>query len=133
MRRRLVNAVTVLAALVGTLMFQTGAVSAATPGAPGPASARVDNTTCPVGDFCVWPDPDYTGQRKTFFACGTDFENPYAGFEAGSWKNDQTPQGSNGPAVKMLFSDKSLVFTTPPPWSARNVFGWSDIFYFRIC
>ena len=79
MRRRLVNAVTVLAALLGALMFQTGAVSAAT---PGPASARVDNTTCPVGDFCVWPTPDYTGLRKTFFACGTDFKNPYAGYEA---------------------------------------------------
>jgi Peptidase inhibitor family I36 len=130
MRRRLAKVVTVLTALLGVLMFQAGAVSAATPGA---GSGRVDNTTCPVGDFCVWPTPDYTGQRVTFAACGTDFKNPYVGFEAGSWKNDQTPQGSGGPVVKMLFSDKSVVYTTPPPWSASSDFSWSGLYYFRVC
>ncbi len=130
MRRRLVNAVTVLAALLGVAMFQAGAVSAVT---PGPASSRTDTTTCPVGAFCVWPTSDYQGQRFAFYACGIDFSNPYANDEAASWKNDQTPQGPGGPAVKMLGSDKHLIYTTPPPWSAKFSFSWTEIYYFRIC
>lgn len=92
-----------------------------------------NSTACPLGAFCAWSGHDYSGARAEFFACGTDWPNPYNGLVDGSWKNDQTPQNGSGPRVKMLANNHSVVYTTAPPWCASTNFDWSFIYYFRIC
>jgi hypothetical protein len=42
--------------------------------------------TCPVGAFCTFASPNFTGHRSEYFECNTWFSNN----DNGSWKNDQT-------------------------------------------
>jgi hypothetical protein len=99
----------------------------------GQTVETTDTTSCPLGAFCAWPDPNYGGARRAFYACGTDWPNPFLSDQIGSWKNDQTPQNGSGPRVKMLDSHHDVIYTTAPPWSASTAFSWFNVYYFRVC
>jgi len=114
------------------------AAAAATPTAAGKASAgqavaAPASTSCPLGDFCIWDQPNYQGTRISYVQCGIYLINVFENDGNASWKNDQTPQNGSGPRVQMLNSNYQVVYTTPPPWSAKTVFGFGGIAYFRIC
>jgi len=100
----------------------------------GTRVAAVVSSTCPVTAFCAWGSADYAGSRAAFYACGIDYANPWPGYIiTGSWKNDQTPQGPSGPRVKFLYSDKSVIATTPHPWAGNTEYNWDGVYYFKVC
>jgi hypothetical protein len=124
------------------VVFRGGSMLFAVPGreasavanaSAGTRVAAVVSSTCPVTAFCAWGQIDYAGSRAAFYACGIDYTNPWAGVVFGSWKNDQTPQGPSGPRVKFLYSDKTVVATTPPPWAGNTEYYWNNVYYFRVC
>jgi hypothetical protein len=94
---------------------------------------RVNVTSCPLGDFCIWPSSNFRGTPDDFSTCGVNHPNPYAGSANGSWKNDQTPQNGSGPHVKMLAANGTVLYTTPAPWCDSSDFDFSGIAFFRIC
>lgn len=127
-----------LLAVAAVITLGTAAAAAATPAAAGKAGtgkavAAAASTSCPLGDFCIWNYPNYQGTRISYVQCGVDLINPYKNDGEASWKNDQTPQNGTGPPVVMLSSNYKVVYTTPPPWSAKSLFGFGGIAYFRIC
>jgi hypothetical protein len=125
---------------INKVAFKGGSILFAVPGhnaldvantSAGRMVETADSSTCPLGYYCEWSQTGYTGTRAEFYYCQI-YSNPFAGY-TGSWKNDQTPQGPSGPRVEMLFSDHSVVYTTPPPWSGNKAWIFADDFYIKPC
>ena len=124
---------------INEVAFHGGSMLFAVPGhnardvanaSAGTTVETADSSTCPLGAFCEWDQYSYSGDRDEFFSC-IRFPEPFGGL-TGSWKNDQTPQDGTGPQVKMYIGSM-VVYTTPPPWSGNQKWGWRDLTSIKPC
>lgn len=124
---------------INKVAFNGGDILFAVPGWSARQMTRVSagnmieatvTSTCPVGDFCEWNGTDYAGTAKaTFYAYRNDTA-PFTG-NAGSWKNDQTPQNGSGPKVIIYYVD--FTYVSPPPWSSNPTWDWFDALSVTLC
>ena len=84
-------------AVLAAALLAAGALATA----PASATPAVD---CPVGDFCVWNGPSFTGQRVTFSGDDEEWESAVSHKDA-SWAD----HAQSGPGVK----DHIAVYSGP--------------------
>ncbi|WP_329394727.1 peptidase inhibitor family I36 protein [Streptomyces melanogenes] len=112
-----------IALLAGAVLMGAGLAAAPATAAGADAPVAQAKPLCPVGVFCAYQKPDYTGPVWNVTGCGAR-EVPFHG--VGAYDNNTQYW------VRMFDRNYNVVFTAPPRSSDRS-FDWSHVWYIRLC
>ncbi|WP_328606997.1 peptidase inhibitor family I36 protein [Amycolatopsis sp. NBC_00345] len=100
-------------------------LSLAGPAAAAPQGTSTTAAACPYEDFCIYSQPNYTGQQYNLRDCH-DYPVGFSGI--GSWRNNQT----SGTQAVFSNSDGSKYITNPAPASSPS-YNWTPVLDIKPC